>query len=285
MKRALLVGNRSVLGQAVHSSLGKAGWAVTTAGRSGADVFLDLSNEYQKPPSLGEHDAVIFVAADFGGKQAQDLNRAEKVNALGALHACRWATEISARHVIVVSSISATYNFNDSYFGAYALTKRHGEELAQIYCRDTSLPLTIVRSSQIYNDDGSCRKHQAFFYHVLDRAAEGRDIEIFGTHDARRNFIHLDDVAEIIVRIVINHLVGVFDCPYPSSITISELAATAQSVYGRGGEVRFLTNKPNISDIPEKSGEMLFQSLDFYPRIGLEDGIRRIKNYQEGLRK
>jgi nucleoside-diphosphate-sugar epimerase len=285
MKRVLLVGNRSVLGQAVRNILGNAGWGVTTAGRRGADVFLDLAKEYQKPPLFGGHDAVIFVAADFGGEEAQDLDRAERVNALGALHVCRWATEIGARHVVIVSSIFTTFNFEDAYFGAYSLSKRHGEELAQLYCRDVSLPLSILRPSQIYNDDGACRKHQGFFYHAIDCAAEGKDIEIFGTHDARRNFIHLDDVAEIVARVVANRLAGVFDCPYPSNITMSLLATTAQSVYGCGGKIRFLKNRPNITDIPERSGEQLFQALDFQPRIGLEDGIRRIKNYEEGLHK
>jgi nucleoside-diphosphate-sugar epimerase len=283
MKRVLLVGNRSVVGQAVCKSFEKKGWVVTKAGRSGADVFLDLAQEYKIPPQIGIHDTVVFVAADFGGEDAGDLDRAERVNALGVLHACRWATEIGARHVVVVSSMSATYNSGDPYFGAYALTKRHGEELAHLYCNTVSLPLTILRPTQIYNDDESCRKHQGFFYTLIDHAAEGKDIEIFGTHDAKRNYIHLADVSEIILRVVSFHLEGIFDCPSPSDTAVSQLAKIAQSVYGRGGQIRFLSNRPDLPDLPERSGESLFQALDFRPCISLEDGIRRIKEYREGL--
>ena len=283
MKRVLLVGNRSVVGQAVCKSFQNKGWAVTKAGRKGADVFLDLAQEYNIPPQVGIHDTIVFVAADFGGEDGGDLDRAERVNALGALHACRWATEIGARHVVVVSSIFATYHSADPYFGAYALTKRHGEELAHFYCSTVSLPLTILRPTQIYNDDGSCRKHQGFFYTVIDRAAEGKDIEIFGTHDAKRNYIHLADVSEIIVRVVSSRLEGIFDCSSPSDTAVSELATIAQSVYGRGGQIRFLTSRPNLADLPDRSGESLFQALDFRPCIRLEDGIRRIKEYREVL--
>jgi nucleoside-diphosphate-sugar epimerase len=278
MSSLLIVGNRSKLGRAVGDRLRIEGWTVTTAGRTGADIYLDLSSAYQNPPALNTHDVVLLTAADFAGDHAEDLDRAQRVNALGALNVCRWASQLNAGHMVMVSSLSATYNRSDHYFGAYALTKRHGEELAQLYCNQVCLPLAIIRPTQIYNDDDALRKHQKLFYHIIDCAARGKDISIFGTHDARRNFIHLSDVAEIIARVILYRLVGIYDCPYPNSVTISQLAAIAQSVFGRGGQIRFLPNKDNLVDLPHKSGESLFKALNFQPTISLEDGIRRIKS-------
>ncbi len=277
MKRALLIGNHSTVGQAIAKLLEDLGWSVTTAGRNEADFFLDLGQPYCQPRGLESQDSVLLVAADFGGPSGADLERAEQVNAIGALNACRLASSIQANHAVIISTISATYSLGDPYYGAYSLSKRHGEELARLYCRNVDLPLAILRPTQIFSNDGACRRHQAFFYTAIDQAAAGKDVTVFGTHDARRNFLHLDDLAEIVVRVMEQRLNGDFDCPHPDSATLSEVAQTALSVFGRGGQVRFLSDHTDAPDVPECSGEELFRAVGFRPRISLLEGIRRIK--------
>ncbi len=281
MKTVLLVGSNAVLGRGLRVSLENAGLTVTTAGRKGADIFLDLLDPFSIRAGIPSFDCVVMTAADFGGTTAEDLDRAVRVNALGVLNVCRLATAVRARRFVLVSSLSASYNLGDPYFGAYSLTKRHGEDLAMLYSTMHNLSVAIVRPSQIYNDDGECRHHQKLFYTILERAAAGKDIEIDGPHDPARNFIHLEDVSEIVSRLVRSEVTGVYECPHPRSVKLSELARIAQGVFRKGGEVRFLEGHPSIHDVPEKIGEPLFRALGYTPLVGLEKGVQRIKEFRE----
>lgn len=281
MMRAFLVGNRSVLGMLLSQRFENAGWFVTKAGRHGADYTFDLAAPYQSPNCISRHDALVHVAADFGGPTPDDLDRAARVNGLGALNVCRMASDLGAKIVVLISSISSTYKPGDAYFGSYALTKRHGEEMAQLYCQDTGMRLAILRPSQIYNDDNTCRKHQDLFYKFIDSACQGEDIVIYGSNDAIRNYIHINDVAEIVALIVEKNVTGVFDCPHPDNVRLSELAQVAQAVFSQGGQVKFLPEKPNIADLPMRSGDQIFRTVNYHPRISLVEGIQRIKSYRE----
>ena len=281
MSRVLVVGNRSVVGRAVGRFLEDAGFPVTWAGRTGAEVMFDLGAPFELPPGLAGIEAVVMVAGDFGGPTGEALDRAEKVNALGALNVCRLAEGIGARHVTLVSSISAAYRPGDPYFGSYALTKRHGEELAGLFCDQMRLPLAVLRPTQLYDDASAGRRHQGLLYAVIDRAEIGEPIEFFGSYDARRNFLHVDDFAEIVARTVARGLEGVYDCPHPVSVRLSDLARTALAVFGRGGEVRFLPDREDLPDVPEVSGDILYDAVGYRPVIDLAEGISRIKRYRE----
>ncbi|MBL9153171.1 MAG: NAD(P)-dependent oxidoreductase [Verrucomicrobiales bacterium] len=281
MSRVLVVGNRSLVGRAVGRFLGDAGFSVTWAGRSEADVLFDVSAPFCLPHGLSGIEAVVMVAGDFGGATGEDFERAEKVNAIGALNVCRLAEAIGARHVTLVSSISATYRPGDPYFGSYALTKRHGEELADLFCDQKGLPLAVLRPTQIYDDAGAGRRHQGLLYAVIDRAEAGETIEFFGSHDARRNFLHVDDFAEIVARSVARGLEGVYDCPHPESVRLSHLGRTALEVFGQGGEIRFLPDRSDLPDVPDVSGEALYDAVGYRPVIDLAEGIRRIKRHRE----
>jgi len=269
------------LGKSLCQRLETSGWVVTKAGRQGADFTIDLAAPYQRLKCISPHDALVHVAADFGGSTPDDLDRATRVNCLGALNVCRIASDLGVKIVVLISSISSTYKSGDSYFGSYSLTKRHGEEIAQLYCQENSMRLAILRPSQIYNDDSTCRKHQELFYRIIDSASNGEDIKIFGSNNAIRNYIHIDDVAEIVTRIVEKNVVGVFDCPHPENVCLSQLAQMAQAVFSRGGHVKFMPEKPNIADLPIRSGNQIFQTVNYIPRISLAEGIQRIKSYRE----
>lgn len=256
--------------------------AVFYAGRKNADFLLDVASPNAMLPEGLRFDVVIHVAADFGGKSDDDWIRAESVNALGALNACRLARQVAAGHLLLVSTISACYEPQHAYYGIYSLSKRHGDELAELYCRESRLPLTILRPSQVYDADSKCRKHQPFFYAMMDKAEQGEDIDIFGSHDALRNFLFLGDLAEIVAGTLQNKVQGVFTCPAPSSVRLSEIAAIARQVFGRGGCTRFRHDKPDIADIPALDGQQdLYAAIHYTPATSLAEGILKIKQARE----
>jgi len=278
--KILMVGATSVIGQCAATNLRSIG-EVWLAGRRGADFHFDL-RQWERQPEIEEaFDVVIHVAADFGGGTNDDFVRAEVVNAAGTLSVCRLAQHVQAKHLVLMSSISAAYRPGDPYYGIYALSKRHSEEVAGFFCAERGLPLTVLRPSQVYDAAGECRRHQALLYVMADRAEAGQDINLYGMHDALRNYIYLDDLAEVCCRVVEGTHTGTFALGHPKSVKLSEMANAALAAFGKGGSLRFMADKPDQADLPPIDDNTLYRQIDYWPKVDIGEGFRRIKHFRE----
>lgn len=280
--RTLIVGSTSVIGRALRSKLLSLG-TVHTAGRREADFQLDLADWRTVPKTGGDYNTVIHVAADFGGCEDEDFLRAEIVNVAGALTACRMALSSGASHFVLLSTISASYTETSAYFGCYALSKRHAEEAARLFCTKRGITFTALRPSQVYDMAGECRRHQPLLYAMADHAENGEDIIVYGNNDAVRNYIYLDDVTEIITKVVEIKVGGTFSCAHPRSVRLSEVAGAAFAAFAKGGSLRFDVSKPNLADIPVENDPTLYNTIGFTPNIDIFEGMRRIRAYRDRL--
>lgn len=280
MKNILIVGSTSTLGTSVGSLLAENN-NVFYAGRRNADYYLDLGSVDLKLPENLQFDVVIHTAADFGGNEEKDFCRSELVNAIGTLNVCRLARKAKVKHLIIVSSMFANYVPTDAYYSIYSLSKKHGDELAQLFCNQFNLPLTILRPSQLYDAESKCKAHQGLFYSIIEKAQKGEDIDFYGNNDALRNYLFLNDFSEIIARAIEEKVIGTFNCPSPNSVRLGEIARTAYRIFNQGGDIHFLADKPNIVDLPEVCGNDLYQKIGFKPQISLAEGIQMIKDVRE----
>lgn len=276
MKRILITGSTSTVARAIGGLLSQQ-HSVSYAGRREADYPLDLASVDTEVFAQARFDVVIHAAADFGGEGGEALLRAETVNALGALQVCRIAKAVHAQHMVQISSASAHYSAGEPYYNAYALSKRHGDELAQLYCAQEGLPLSILRPTQIYDAAGHCRGHQGLFYTMLDKAEQGEDITLYGSNDALRDYLFLEDFCAIIARVIAQGVTGTYDCPGNAAQPLSAIAHTALRVFGKGGDVRFLADKPDIPDIPLSPSTTLYNIIGYHPATDLAVGVQRIK--------
>lgn len=272
--KILLVGGHSSLAQSLRPVL--ASFAeVLTAGRNGCDVELDLAwpaERFKLPQDVG---AVIHLAAHFGGHDFASMLAAEEVNALGAIklaHACQRS---GGGHLVQVSSIFAGLGETSPFYNSYALSKRHAEELTQLYCRSVGLPLAILRPAQLYGEGATFRRHQPFLYALLDSAQRGEDIVLHGRNDARRNFIHVADVAEIIARVVQQRIEGRYDCASLTNVRFSEIAAAAVAAFGTASTIRFDASKPEIPDNAFAADDAFYRRIGYFPQISLAQGLAR----------
>lgn len=272
--KILLAGGHSSLAQVLRPVL--ASFAeVLTAGRSGCDITLDLSWPAERFELPEDVDAVVHLAAHFGGRDFASMLAAEEVNALGALklaHACHRA---GAGQLVQISSIFAGLGENSQFYNSYALSKRHAEELTQMYCRSVGLPLAILRPAQLYGEGEAFRRHQPFLYALLDSAQCGRDLVLFGRNDALRNFIHVADVAEIIARVVQQQIVGRYDCASLTNVRFSEIAAAAVAAFGSASSIRFDSDKADIPDNAFDADDALYRRIGYFPQISLVQGLAR----------
>jgi nucleoside-diphosphate-sugar epimerase len=276
MKRILVIGSTSMVGRGAGELLATED-KVFYAGRKSADFPFDLENVDLLPFQNQRFDVVIFAAANFGGVTDVDLTRAEKVNSLGALETARLARLVQAEHLIIISSVSALYAAGNPYHGIYSISKRHGEELVLLYCEGHGIPLTILRPTALYDSRSRSKTHQSLFYLIIDKARKGEDITFFGTNDALRNYLYIDDLSGIITRVARKRCVGIFHCLSQKYVRLSEIAEIAYEAFGQKGTIRFSPDKPQIFDCEIIRDNTLYERINFSPQVGLSEGIGRIR--------
>jgi nucleoside-diphosphate-sugar epimerase len=278
--KILIVGGKSSLGIALKEVLGNT-HEVITAGRFGCDIAMDLANPLQSIIIPFNTDVVIHAAASFGGKTPEQIIECESVNVLGTAKLCNAALQAKTRHFIFISSIFTLLPVQSDFYNIYAISKKQAEELASYFCALFSIPLTILRPSQIYGSTENFRKHQPFFYSIIDKAVRNEDIMLYGNHDALRNYIYIDDLVEIISLIIQKGVEGVYSCAHPENISYSTIAKSSISAFESKSQVFFLKDKPNMPDNVFEWDSSIYDKIDFIPRVNILEGMRMIRTERE----
>ena len=268
--KVLLVGGNSSLARCLRPAL-SAFAEVVTAGRSSCDLQLDLADAIQLPTGF---DAVVNTAAHLGGTTPAALASAEETNVLGLLRLGQACAAAGVGHLVQVSSIFATLTPTSPFHNAYALSKRHGDEALQLQARMQGLPLTIVRPSQFYGVGEAYRRNQPFLFTLMDKSQAGQDIELWGRRDAQRNFIHVQDVADMMARVVSTRTLGVFTCSHPQDLHFSQIAQAAVEAFGSRSVIRFLPDKPDTADNIFPFDDALYRVLGHSPQISITRGMQ-----------
>lgn len=169
----------------------------------------------------------------------------------------------------------------------YALAKLTGLRLASYYERQHGLRTACPIPCNIYGTGDHFdlqRSHvlSALVRRFVDATDQGLDhVSLWGTGKARREFIHVDDVARAMLVFLdqvdsaepINVGAGI-------DISIKELAELVARKVGFQGEIRWDASKPDgmllkCMDVSK------MKRLGFSPRIGLVEGIARtIEEYR-----
>ncbi|MNW62412.1 hypothetical protein D3C74_405400 [compost metagenome] len=74
---------------------------------------------------------------------------------------------------------------------------------------------------------------------------------------------------------------GEFNCLFPRSYSLSELAHLALQIFDHGGNVEFLKDKEDIGSIYIPDDISLYDLIDYLPIIDLEQGIHMLKSEYE----
>ncbi|MGF7050596.1 nucleoside-diphosphate-sugar epimerase [Paenibacillus sp. DS2015] len=280
MKKIIVVGGTASLATYLIPRLSR-DHQVVTMGRGNCDLYCDLTDEAESFVVPEGTDVIIHVAASWGSNTDKGIINTEVVNSLGTLKVCMAAYKAKVKHFVLISSMSVAVDKDSLYYNHYAISKRHSEELAEFYCKVKSLPLTILRPSQIYDSKGYFRKHQPLFYLIADRAEVGRDIMLYGSKDALRNYIHVDDLTEIISCTVNKECLGEFSCTNPNNVKLTEIVHAAYKAFNKQGNIIFQKEKDDIQDNVFPNDTFLYDKIEFHPQININDGMKMLSNYRK----
>jgi GDP-L-fucose synthase len=163
----------------------------------------------------------------------------------------------------------------------YAIAKIAGIKMAQAYWKQYGFPVISLMPTNLYGPNDNFDLQASHVLPALLRkfheARENRapEVVIWGTGSPRREFLHVDDLAEAAVFLMLHYdSPEIVNVGTGQDVTIRELAELMQRATGFTGNLRFDTTKPDGT--PRKLLDVSrIQSLGWKAKIPLEEGIRQ----------
>jgi GDP-L-fucose synthase len=291
-KRVYVAGHKGMVGAAIVRRLASDQYEVLTAERS---VDLREQAAVQDWFAAERPDAVVIAAAKVGGILANDTFPAQflydnlmiEANLIEAARqagtgkllflgsSCiypKLAPQPIPEEALLTGPLEPTNEW-------YAVAKIAGIKLCQAYRRQYGCDFISAMPTNLYGPgDNYDLKGSHVLPALIRKAHEAKQagaakIEIWGTGSPRREFLHVDDLADACVFLLKNYSdeqhvnVGVGE-----DLTILQLARLVCRVVGFEGEIVTDPTKPDgtprkLLDVSRLSG------LGWKARIGLEEGL------------
>lgn len=278
----LVIGNNSMIGKRLINQLRNQGINnVFTAGRNGNDLDIYIDFEKMDTKILNKDikvDVIVHCAASFYGDDTEGCTKNVIINSLGAIQIANLSTKLNCKKIIYLSSIFTYKHIENEYYGSYGISKKHGSDYLELICKNEGIDFVELICAQIYDEFGEAKKHQPLFYYIIDKASRGEDIIIYGDLDVTRNFLHVRDLVDIIIRLIDSEIVGSFPCCDLQNYSLSQIASIAYEVFEKKGEICFDSMKENIKKVYIPTDRIkIFNLVNYIPQIDLYHGIRLIK--------
>lgn len=273
MKKIAVCGYNSSVGKYFIEKY-KDAFEFILVGRKNPDIYLDLrelkyNDNMQK---LRGCEAFINFAADTNSATDEEILGMIKTNVLGAVFLAELVKKYDIPRFIHISSISATYDCEDPYYGYYAESKRSADAFIELYCKQNNISYTILRPSSLFGTEDFV-KHQRFLYTLIEKVKNKENIQLYGAVDVKRNYLHVDTISEIVDRLIESERIGAFEAVNTVNDRISEIVDALNRKYDGNSQIEFLEDKPNIIERVFKTDGRIYDLLDMKKPHGIADEL------------
>lgn len=164
----------------------------------------------------------------------------------------------------------------------YAIAKIAGIKLCDAYRSQYGCNFISVMPTNLYGPNDNYDLKNSHVLPALIRkfheakVADNLSVEIWGTGSPRREFLHVDDLADASIFLMDQYNDGgLVNIGVGEDITIKDLALMIKDIVGFKGELLFDPNKPDGT--PRKLMDVSkLHSMGWYARIGLREGIAQV---------
>lgn len=279
--KVLVTGGRGFIGSYVCEELARKGHEpVIFDNRAQVDKFYervvaDIRDANAVTDAVGHVDGVIHLAGVLGTQETIANPRpAIDVNINGGIN----IMEACAQYGVPLVNIAVGNYFE---FNTYAISKSTVERFLQMYVRERGLNACVVRALNAYGPRQSASapygpsKVRKVMPSFINRALDGKPIEVYGDGLQIMDMIHVKDVARTLVA-ALNAPAGLlFEAGTGRRTTVLEIAKAVIAEVG-GGEFIHLPLRPGESPRAEVVGDpSTLSPLGITPEsmVTLEDGI------------
>jgi GDP-L-fucose synthase len=293
-KTVFVAGHRGMVGSALARRLAQEDVKLLTVARGA----VDLRDQAAVFGWFAAHapQVVFLAAAKVGGIVANNTLRAEflydnlaiAANVIHAAHLHRAEKLMFLGSSCIYPKLAAQPLREDAMLTGlleptnepYAIAKIAGIKMAEAYRSQYGSDFISVMPTNLY---GPGDNYDPEYSHVVAalirrfheaKLSRASDVVVWGTGTPRREFLHVDDMADACV-----HLMKTYSSPEMvnigtgEDITIAEFARVVAAAVGYSGTISFDTSRPDGT--PRKLLDVSrLAKLGWRARISLEEGIR-----------
>lgn len=303
-KRTLITGAGGFLGSHIASHLGENGHRIAAVGRFATlpgmmeipnlwklcgmtlpdHRFKDAVREFQ--PTLVVHCAGTASVANSVEAPYTDFHRTAEVCAdvLETLRTCA-----AGCHFILLSSaavygnpqaLPVTEETSLRPISPYGYHKLICELLAEEYRTLHGIPTAVLRIFSAYGEGLRRQVIHDLFQKFAD--PKSNVVEIFGTGEETRDFIHASDVARIVELIAETGVSDVFNAASGSETSVRQLAAMISSEFGLQKEIIFNGMRRPGDPVNWRADVSRLSAIGFRPMVTLQAGIAAYQRWYRG---
>lgn len=292
-KRVFVAGHRGMVGSAIVRRLRSETCTMLTADR--AEVDLKNQAAVRNWFAVNRPDAVVLAAAKVGGILANDSYPADflydnlmiEANVIEAAHrvdvekllflgsSCIYP-KLAEQPIVEQALLTGPLEPTNEW---YAIAKIAGIKLAQAYRRQYGHDFISAMPTNLYGPGDNFNLESSHVLPALMRKAheaklaEAERIEIWGTGTPRREFLHVNDLADACVFLLKTYSAEEHvNVGSGNDITILELTQMVSQAVGFAGAVTHDVSKPDGTPRKLMSADKL-RAMGWQPGITLEDGI------------
>jgi GDP-L-fucose synthase len=292
-KRIFVAGHRGMVGGALLRRLQKIDCEILAVTHT--EVDLRRQAETEAWLAANKPDTVFVAAATVGGILANDTRPAEFLydNMMIEGNLIEGARRIGVKKLLFLGSSCiyprlAPQPMKEEHLltGAleptnqwYAIAKIAGLKLCAAYRRQHGSDFISAQPTNLYGP-GDTYDLQAS--HVIPallakmhvaKITNAAEVEIWGTGKPRREFLHVDDLADALVFLMERYSdESHVNIGWGEDVSIAELAALIADIVGFKGRLRYATDKPD--GMPRKLLDVsMLDGIGWRPTIGLRDGL------------
>ena len=255
-----------------------------------------LEMEIQDRQSLeqlnDEFDAIIHLAAQVSvPKSIQDPSRNHAVNVDGTEHVLQLAQRNDVKRFIFASS-SAVYGdcktmpLEEGYGGElqspYAQSKLEIENRIDAKFQNGSEYLSL-RFFNVYGPNQRLDSNYGAVVPIfIDLLSRGKRPTIYGTGQQSRDFVHVHDVARLLVNLATNEWPNpsksIFNVGTGKAVTVIDLASHIHKLTESGSSFEPVFQSEREGDIERSVASIVAieNDLGWKPEIQLEEGLRKL---------
>ncbi|MDX7647609.1 NAD-dependent epimerase [Aeromonas sanarellii] len=256
-----------------------------------------------------QFERVIHLGAQAGVRYSLDNPFAyADSNLTGTLTVLEGCRHHGVQHLVYASS-SSVYGLNeqmpfktsdgvDHPVSLYAASKKANELMAHSYSHLYGLPTTGLRFFTVYGPWG--RPDMALFKFVR-AILKGEPIDIYNQGQLSRDFTHVDDIVEGIVRVADRPPVGdanwrgqtdaspapyrLFNIGNGSPVRLLDFVEAIETALGKRAIRNMLPMQPGDVLATWADTEALFEATGYRPKVGLTEGVESFVHWYKAYYK
>ena len=292
-QRVFVAGHRGMVGSALVRRLADTNCKIITVEHR--DVDLRHQAETENWLAQARPNVVFVAAATVGGILANDTRPGEFLydNVMIAANLIEGSRRVDVKKLLFLGSsciyprlapqpipedalLTGPLEPTNQWYG---IAKIAGLKMCAAYRRQYGCDYISAQPTNLYGPHDNydlLGSHVAAALLVKIHWAKVRgapDVEVWGSGRPRREFLHVDDLADALVFLMENYSAEQqINIGWGEDLTIAELATMVAEVVGYTGKFRYATEKPD--GVPQKLLDVSrLTAMGWQPRIPLRQGL------------